>query len=84
MLRPRRPAFFGYVKVELLSRSPRRWGWKVCKEDCDLVVLASEPIFVSAEDAWRVANKALAMLERGERIEAPREPEVARPFVLEG
>jgi hypothetical protein len=72
MSRSQRPAFFGYVKVELLSRSPRRWCWKVCKDGSDVVVLASEPIFASAEDAWSVARMALAMLERGEQVDGLR------------
>ncbi|MDO9714296.1 hypothetical protein [Paracraurococcus lichenis] len=72
MSRNQRPAFFGYVKVELLSRSSRRWRWRVCKEGSDFVVLASEPIFANAEDAWSVGRKALTMLERGEHVEGLR------------
>ncbi len=65
MSRSRPLAFFGYVKIELLSQHPRRWGWKVCKEGGEFVVVASQAIFFSAEEAWRVGRKVLVQLERG-------------------
>ena len=65
MSRSRRPEFFGYVKIELLTQFPRRWGWKVCKEGGEFVVIASQALFLSAEEAWRAGREVLAQLERG-------------------
>lgn len=61
-----RSEFTGYVKVELLSRSPRRWGWRVCKEGTDFALAASEPVYFCAEDAWSNGRQVLTAIERGE------------------
>ena len=72
MPRTRPPAFFGYVKIELLSQYRRRWGWKVCKEGGEFVMIASDATFLSAEEAWRAGREVLARLERGETVMALR------------
>jgi hypothetical protein len=61
-----RPKFFGYVKVELVSRSPRRWGWSIHSDAAESCAAAtSDKAFTSAEDAWREGQQALAVLEAG-------------------
>jgi len=72
MLPPSPPAFFGYVKVELLARYPHRWGWRVFKDEGDYVVLSSEPLFPTAEAAWRDGRQVLVMLEQGETVKGLR------------
>ncbi len=67
---PRKPdhKFFGYIKVEILSHHPRRWGWTVCKDVADTPLLKSDATFFSAEDAWNTGRSVLAALERGEPL----------------
>jgi hypothetical protein len=55
--------FLGHVKVELQSRSPKLWGWKVRMDGSDAIVEGSERLFSHAEDAWREGQRALASLE---------------------
>ena len=57
------PLVLGYVKVRLRSRSPRLWGWEVCREGSDIVVRHSEGVFPCAEDAWRAGQIVLAAIE---------------------
>ena len=57
------PLVLGYVKVRLRSRSPRLWGWEVCREGSDIVVQQSEDLFHWHEDAWRAGRIVLAGLE---------------------
>ena len=54
---------FGYVKVELRSRSPRLWGWNVHRAGSDNVVKGSEAAYGCAEDAWKAGQAALAKVE---------------------
>lgn len=62
----RRPKFFGYVKVSLISRSPRRWGWSIHSDGVEShAAVEAEHTYRSAEDAWRDGRKALAALEDG-------------------
>ena len=71
MQRGSRPKFFGYVKVELVSRSPRQWGWSIHRDGAEFCALAtSDRAFASAEDAWREGRRTLAMLEAGELVAA--------------
>ena len=72
MLPPRPPAFFGYVKVELLARHPHRWGWRVFKDEGDIVVISSAPLFPTAEAAWKDGRQILVMLEQGETVKGLR------------
>jgi len=58
--------FFGYVKVEILTRYPRRWIWKVCRDTNDLPVVAAETPLSCAESAWDAGRKILVALEHGE------------------
>lgn len=60
--------FFGYVKVEILSHYPRRWGWAVCKDAADIPLIRSDATFFSAEDAWNTGRSVLAALERGDPL----------------
>jgi hypothetical protein len=66
-MQPRsRPKFFGYVKVELVSRLPRQWGWSIHSESVESCAAAmSDEPFKSAEDAWREGRRVLARLEAG-------------------
>jgi len=61
--------FFGYVKVELVSHFPRRWGWTVRRDAGDLVTVASDAPFACAEDAWAAGRRALTALENGEIVD---------------
>ena len=71
-MQPRsRPKFFGYVKVELVSRSPRQWGWSIHSDSVESCAAAmSDKPFKSAEDAWREGRRVLAMLEAGKPANA--------------
>ena len=60
--------FLGYVKVEVLSHHPRRWGWAVCKDIVDMPLIKSDATFFCAEDAWNTGRSVLAALERGEAL----------------
>jgi len=60
--------FLGYVKVEILSHHPRRWGWAVCKDMVDMPLIRSDATFFSAEDAWNTGRSVLAALEHGESL----------------
>ena len=60
--------FFGYVKVEVRSRSPRRWAWSVCLHT-DLTMVVSNNLFICAEDAWRAGSQVLTALEQGVPVE---------------
>ena len=57
------PLVLGFVKVRLRSRSPRLWGWEVCREGCGSTVRRSEEFFRCAEDAWRAGQSVLVGLE---------------------
>jgi hypothetical protein len=52
-----------YVKVEVVSRSPKRWGWAICAEGFDVVVERSGERFQHAEDAWKAGQSALGRIE---------------------
>jgi hypothetical protein len=55
--------FHGYLKVELQSRFPKIWVWKVRQNDSDAVVEQSVIGFSAADDAWREGSRMLASLE---------------------
>ena len=66
-----RPKFFGYVKVELISRSPRQWSWSIHSDRAEAFAAAvSDRAFRASEDAWRDGQRTLAMLEAGKPISA--------------
>ncbi|GGC48029.1 hypothetical protein GCM10011504_28070 [Siccirubricoccus deserti] len=65
--------FLGHVKVELQSRSPKLWGWKVRMDGSDTIVECSERVFSHAEDAWREGQRALASLEAQRVSHQPRQ-----------
>jgi hypothetical protein len=44
----------------------------VFKDEGDFPVFSSEPVFCSADSAWRDGRQVLAMLERGETVEGLR------------
>ena len=48
-----------YVKVEVRSRFPTRWGWVLCREDNLAVFDQSFDLFTHAEDAWRAGQAVL-------------------------
>ena len=72
MRQGQRCQFFGYVKVDLQSRSPKRWSWTIHRDTGDSVVLRSESLFACAEDAWRAGRKALSAMEAGMEVERAR------------
>jgi hypothetical protein len=55
--------FFGYVKVEPRSRSPKLWGWEIRRSGSDAVVQRSDTLHRFAEDAWREGQRLLDSLE---------------------
>ena len=55
--------FHAYVKVELQSRFPNVWVWKIRRNDNDLVVEQALQGFPSAEPAWREGHRMLTSLE---------------------
>lgn len=63
--------FYGYVKVDLQSSSPRRWTWSVRRDGSDMIAFSSDAPFAHAEDAWSAGNKVLKALEEG-RLADPR------------
>jgi hypothetical protein len=69
--------FFGYVKVELRSRSPRLWAWSIHRDTTDLVLVTSDCPFFHAEDAWSAGSYVLASLEQGIPVEGIRTLEEA-------
>ncbi len=64
--------FYGYVKVDLRSTSPRRWSWTVRRDGSDVVVFSSDAPFAHAEDAWAAGNKVLNALEKGTVVDPHR------------
>ena len=58
-------SFSGYVKVELVSRYPSRWGWSIYRDTGSGPVVASETPFFCAEDAWDAGRRELAAMEQG-------------------
>lgn len=65
------PLVLGFVKVHLRSRSPRLWGWEVCREGTGIAVRSSEDLFRCAEDAWRAGRVILTELETVRRSRRP-------------
>src|SRR4051794_7384751 len=55
----RKTNFAGYVKVEVRSRSPRLWGWGLCRGTTDIVMERSDVLYGHAEDAWKAGQAAL-------------------------
>lgn len=55
--------FHAYVKVELQSRFPNVWVWKIRHNDSDLVVEQARQGFSAAEPAWREGHRVLTGLE---------------------
>jgi hypothetical protein len=53
---------FGYVKVEVRSRSPKLWGWNIHRTASDNVIQQSETLFGYAEDAWKEGQRLLSTL----------------------
>jgi len=51
---------FGYIKVEVRSRSPKLWGWTLHRDGTGTVAGRSEILFDYAEDAWLDGQRALA------------------------
>jgi len=77
MRRQRDRKFFGYLKVELRSRSPRLWAWSIYRDTTDMMLVTSDRPFVHAEDAWSAGNHVLASLEQGIPVEGVRTLEEA-------
>jgi hypothetical protein len=74
MSKYRNHKFYGYVKVELQSASPRRWTWSVRRDSSDMVAFSSDAPFAHAEDAWTAGNKVLNALEEGALVDTHRRP----------
>ena len=72
MAKERGCKFYGYVKVDLQSQSPRRWKWSVRRDGSDVVVFSSDAPFAHAEDAWSAGNKILSALEEGTLVDPHR------------
>lgn len=53
---------FGYVKVEVRSRSPKLWGWNIHRSASDNIIQQSETLFGYAEDAWKEGQRLLSTL----------------------
>ena len=64
--------FYGYVKVDLQSASPRRWKWSVRRDSSDVVVFSSDAPFAHAEDAWAAGQRVLTSLETGALVDPHR------------
>ena len=64
--------FYGYVKVDLQSQSPRRWKWSVRRDGSDVVVFSSDAPFAHAEDAWAAGQRVLTSLETGAVVDPHR------------
>lgn len=64
--------FYGYVKVDLVSPSPRRWKWSVRRDGSDVVVFSSDAPFAHAEDAWAAGRRVLTSLETGAVVDPHR------------
>jgi hypothetical protein len=61
--------FYGYVKVDLQSQSPRRWVWSVRRDSSDMIAFSSDAPFAHAEDAWSAGQKVLNALEEGTLVD---------------
>ena len=61
--------FYGYVKVDLQSQSPRRWVWSVRRDSSDMTAFCSDAPFAHAEDAWSAGQKVLNALEEGTLVD---------------
>jgi hypothetical protein len=59
----RQLALPAYLKVDIRSRSPRRWGWSIHHDAADLVLARSDEMFPCAEDAWKAGQAALRIFE---------------------
>lgn len=55
--------FHAYLKVELQSRFPNVWVWKIRQNDSDLLVRQSARGFAYADDAWREGSRTFSSLE---------------------
>ncbi|RZI72371.1 MAG: hypothetical protein EOP13_15255 [Pseudomonas sp.] len=55
--------FHAYLKVELQSRFPKIWVWKIRQNDSDELVQRSDVGFNNADDAWFAGSRVLAGLE---------------------
>jgi hypothetical protein len=64
--------FYGYVKVDLHSPSPRRWVWSIRRDGNDMAVFSSDAPFAHAEDAWAAGRKTLIALETGSLLDPTR------------
>ena len=64
--------FYGYVKVDLRSTSPRRWSWSVRRDGSDVVVFSSDAPFAHAEDAWSAGQRVLTSSETGALVDPRR------------
>jgi hypothetical protein len=53
---------FGYVKVEVRSRSPKLWGWNIHRSASDNIIQQSETLFGYAEDVWKEGQRLLSTL----------------------
>jgi hypothetical protein len=72
MSKERSCKFYGHVKVDLKSQSPRRWSWSVRRDGSDMVAFSSDAPFAHAEDAWSAGNKVLKALESGTLVDPRR------------
>ena len=52
-----------YLKVELQSRFPKIWVWKIRQNDSDELVQRSAVGFNNADDAWFAGSRVLTGLE---------------------
>ena len=55
--------FHAYLKVELQSRFPNVWTWKIRQNDSDLLVRQSDVGFSNPDDAWFAGNRVFVGLE---------------------
>ena len=62
-MRPPRRYAVSYVKVEVRSRSPQRWGWSLHRDGGDDLIQRSEGTYGGAEDALRAGKAAQAEFE---------------------
>ena len=62
-MRSRHGYAVSYVKVEVHSRSPRLWGWSLCRDGSDNLLRRSEGGYGCAEDAWKAGRLAHARYE---------------------
>jgi hypothetical protein len=69
-MRTSRPVFIaGYVKIEIRSRTPRRWGWELYRNGNEVPLSRSDELFRCAEEAWQAGQVALLQLAPAPTVE---------------